>query len=389
MRVIQPWKLNEVPFVEGADAQQISFQLAKPAKEALLTVHGTVSITNQDNPPVPTFGAADDGSTLIPYLVQLAGKLTFNGQRKDATPGFKMNNLPVWLLWLESYIENDGVGPTVDDGGMQAASWVEGDYDIEINIPIRFYDPALPEEQQPFSYFRPVCYNAKPTFTLTGGTFFKATYAANKDGVALTNDTASASGLTYTLDLKISMSAYLVQDMAMGQFDRCADPSYEYIPNFDLAQANYNNLNLSDNEFQAFIHLINTDLVAKGTNYVEKGAATLGDANNGIIETDSGTQRICYDYRRNLVSKDLQEFMTSVSAWPAGLVTLDECGKSFSNWQKKTFLNPNQSQHLVNANGVPANTGSNFRVFHKTYNLSLSAKKSVGRKGFPPYVGAL
>ena len=388
MKTVKPQKLTTVPFVEGGNCNQILMQLTKICRKVLFNISGTVTITAQTGPvPIPTMQAGADGTLLIPYLLFLAGKLTFEGSRKDAGKGIKIQNLPVWVLWLEAFILNKGVGPVVNDGGMQGNNFAPGVYNISISFPVNFFDPMTPAAQHVMSYFRPVCYNNQPYWQLTGGNLFAKNYQSNNDSIALTGDTVTPTVLTYTTALTVTATALLVPDEAMNLNDQCADIAYEYLPKFGAKQADFNGIALSDLEIQQYIHLIATNLSAVaggGTSLVEKGSAILGLANGNIIETDEGTDQLTYAYVQNLIDMDYDLFMTSNSAWPMGLVTIDEYGHNLSQWQRKTFLEANAAQHLIQGNGVPTGAGANFRVVHKTLNLSQSAK--AGQK-FPKFAG--
>lgn len=388
---VKPQKLTQVNFVEGQNSDQIPFQLGKPCRKVDFCINGTIDITDQAGTIVPVMGPAADGTVIFPYLLFLAGKLNFFGTRKDAGKGLKINNIPIWLIWFENYLTNKGVGPVVSDGGMQGASFAAGTYTVSIGFTLNFFDPMTPADQHGFTYFRPVCYNSQPYFQIEGGYLYDGgpNFEPRNDNVALTSESTTSPVLDYTLDLTINASAFLVPNFKMAASDQCADMSYEYIGQFDANQSQYNNNNLADLEVQAYIYLFNTDWAeanGAGTNYIEKGSDTLGNANNTIIETDIGTDPIAQVYSANLKSEDYNEFMSSVSAIPDGVRVIDEYGHNWAQWQTKTFLQPGIPQHLVQGNGVPNGSGSNFRILHKSYNLSASAKKKQGT--FPRFAGA-
>ena len=389
MKTVKLQKLTTVPFVEGGNLQQILMQLTKVCRKVLFTIKGTITITNLTGTVVPEIAASTDGTTLFPYLLLLAGKLSFEGTRTDAGKGIKIQNLPIWLLWLEAYMLNDGVGPVVTDGGMSAAGFAAATYNIVINFSVLFYDPMTPTSQHNISFFRPICYNNQPYWQITGGTLFQANYQANSDDVATTGLTTNPSSITYTTALTVYTTAVLVPDMKQSPSDVCADVAYEYNPQYNANAGQFNNVALADLEVQAYIHFITTNRAlagGAGTALVESGVQILGANNNNIVETDIGTDQLNYAYIDNMVAENYEEFMTSVSAIPLGLVVIDEYGHNWNEWQKKTFLQPGAAQHLMNTNGAPQGTpGSNFRILHKTYNLSASAKKSVGV--FPRFAG--
>lgn len=384
----KPQKLNQVPFVEGNDCQQILFQIQKACKKVLINIAGTITITNLTGVVVPVLQPASDGTELAPYILPLAGKLNFNGETLDQSKGFTLNNIPMWLLWLEAYILNKGVGPVVSDGGMKAAGFAAGTYNISMNIPIYFYDPMTPAKQHSYTFFRPVTYNKQPYFLLTGGKLFQAEYQAGNDNVALTGDATVPSSLTYTMSLQVTSSAYLVPALKMTSGDKCANPGYEYISQFNLNQTQYNQIGLANLEVQAYIHMINTNraLANGGAGaYTESGADSFGLANNGIVETDIGTDPIALAYAVNIKAQDYDEFMTSVSAIPAGYLVIDEYDHDWSKFQYKTFLQPGIATHFLQSNGTVGPNGSNLRIFHKCWNLSASAKSAVGT--FPKFAG--
>lgn len=388
MLSLKPQRLNKVSFIEGQDANQILLQVQYAVRKMLILISGPIVISAKVGTISPTTLPAPDGTTLFPYLLKAMGALTFNGARKDNGKGIKVNNLPVWALWLEAYILNKGVGPVVDDGGMQAAGFAPGTYQVSVSIPVNFFDPKVPVAQQPTSYFRPVCYNKQPFWILTGGTLFQANFQGNTDFVALTGDTTTNASLTYDMSgLTIQTTAYQVPAMKMSPGDQCADIAYEYNFQPDLNNGNYNNVGLADLEVQAYIHMINTDLqpIGGGTAFGEAGADSFGAANNGIIETDIGTDPIAQPYAVNQKQEDYDEFMTSVSAWPEGVLTIDEYGHNWAQFKTKTFLQPGIATHFVNAYGLTGNNGSNFRIIHKTFQLSGSAKAAVGT--FPKFAG--
>jgi len=391
MKTVKHQKLTTVPFVEGGNCNQILMQLTKTARKVLFNIAGNVVITNKVETIVPFVQPAADGTTLFPYLLMLAGKITFYGTRKDKGKGIKIQNLPVWVLWLEQYILNGGVGPVVTDGGMQSAGFVPGTYPISINFAVNFFDPQTPQTQHPITYFYPAQYNNQPYWQITGGTLFQAGFLGNSDGVALTGDTITNSSLSYnnlSNTLSITSTVVLVPDLKLPMNQMTADIAYEYNAQFGVNQAQFNNIALSDLEVQQYIHMITANLAMandEGTAKTMAGVNILGSSQNGIVETDEGTDQLTYAYLVNLIASDYDEFMVSVSAWPMGLVSIDEYGRNWAEWQKKTFLAPNAAQHIINSNGTPANGGTNFYIIHKTANLGMAMKNSVNT--FPKFAG--
>jgi len=400
MKSIKPQKVVSIPFVEGGNLQQIPFQFTKAVRSLKLLLTGSITIASTTGTVAPSISSASDGTTLFPYLLELFGKITFEGTPLDSSKGVKINNLPLWIFWLESFIQNSGNAPVVDDGGMLKAGFAPATYQISVAVTIPFFDHMTPPAQHPFTYFRPQRYNKQPYFQIVGGTLFGVGANANQDNIALTGDTATPATLVYTTSLVVFASVELVPDMASNPADQCADISYEYNFQPNLNQSQYNNLALADLEVQQYIHLIDTKLVAVGTGSAmqEVGNMSLGSANNTIIETDFGTDPIAQVYAPNQIQTDIETFLegptstptstagVSLPIWPKGLIVIDEYGHNWSEWQKKTCLAPGLASHFIQGNGVPNSTlGSNFRVIHKTANLSATAKKSVGT--FPVFAG--
>lgn len=390
MRTTRPQKVVSIPFKEGVDLDQIPFQLGQAVRKLVMTIKGTVTIASKTGTILPAMGADASGKTVLwPYLLALVGKISFQGTRKDSAKGLKWNNIPAWFFWLDYFLKT-GISLNVDDGGMAAASFAAGTYDIEINVPMLFYDPLTPEAQHPFTYFRPPCYNSKPVFQVTGGTLFQEGYQGNRDDIALGGETTTPSTLDYTLDLTVEVGAYTVPDLIVGANDKCGDRSFEYFPLMDATPSDYNGINLSDLELQQYLWLISTNLVpvtgAKNA-FVEAGSAgIIGAANNGIIERQFGSVPYMQPYVNNQISEDQAEFMKAGSLWPTGLVLFDDYGHNWSQWKTKTCLKPGLPQNLLQAYGTPdATNGSNFRVVHETVNLSATAKKGVN---FPTFAVA-
>jgi hypothetical protein len=382
----RPQRINSIPFQENATLQQIPFQLKKAARRVLFNLKGTITISNKAGNIYPVMGAASDGSTVWPYLLNLMGSLTFNGTRLDGTTGLKINAVPFWALWLRAYLLHLGTPPFVYDGGMQAAGFAAGTYNVEVNVPVEFFDPRTPEPQHMISFFRPVCYNQQPFFQVNAGQLFQAQFQDSNDNVSLTGD--DTGSLTYTTNLVLKTTTYVVPSMAIHAADDCADLAIEYIPNFGLNNSTYNNINTADNDVQAYLHLINTNKVLRGTGanaYTEAGADTMGDGLNGIVQTYLGDNVVVDAYAANVKENDYQEFMASLSAFPAGLLSFDMYGHNWRGAKGKTFLGNGSPQFKINANGQIGAAGSNFRVLHETFMLSAVSKKKM--MPFAPYDG--
>ncbi len=384
----KPIKLTQVNFVESANLKEIPFQLGKACRRLMLTLAGSITITSQTGTITPTILPSADGSQIWPYLLSLFGSITFQGSRTDSGKGLKIENIPLSMLWLESFILNKGIPPVVDDGGMANANFVPGTYNISVNVPINFFDPRSPQGQHQITYFRPPCYNKQPFFQIVGGTLFEPNYLANIDNVALTGDTTVPSTLVYTTNLKVSATAYTVPSLAISSGDDCADVAYEYIPLMNVTQAGYNGINLSDNELQMYMTAINTNravATGAGASLVEAGIDTMGNALQGLLQTFLGADPVINAYANNVKADDYEEFMTSISAWPAGVITFDMYGHNWKNSKNKTFLAKDAPQFNLGLNGVPGASGSNLRILHKTANMSAVTKRKIGT--FGPYDG--
>lgn len=392
MKSVKVYKVTSIPFAEGTNLPQtIPYQFTQAVRKMFMTLSGTITIASTSGTVAPTM-VQNSPLSLWPYLLALFGNVTFQGTRLDSGKGFKMNSVPATLLWFRHFMET-GVPLPVSDGGMLAAGFAAGTYNVSICVPVDHFDAKLPKKQHSMSYFRPPCYNKQPFFQIEGGTLFQAGVTGTQlvDNVAITGETATPATLVYTLNLNLTCSVELVPDLKISGNDLCADRSYEYIPIFNATPAGYNNNALADLEIQQYIDMISTDLIQVGgssTALVEQGSAgILGAANNGIIETDFGTQPISRPYAVDLVPQNVVEFMTGGYALPVGEYCLDEYGHDLSEWQKKTCLQPGLATHFVNGFGIPNSAhGSNFRILHSTLNLSQSAKRSVGT--FPPFAGA-
>jgi hypothetical protein len=360
-------KIQTNVFTEGTSMKEFPFQFKHPVGKAMLTLFGNVVISAS--------AACVPAQTAWPYLLQLFGLVTFDLTVNDSSKGLKMESIPASMLWEESF-EGYGSGPLVSDGGMAAASFAAGTYAISVAVPILFFDPRTPKNQRPFTYFRPVRYNAKPQIQIDCGTFFKTTATAPDDQHAV-----SGTSMAYTLALNVSLSAWQAPTLKMTAADSCADPSYEYSFIRTASPSDFNAIDLADLEVQAAIRLFNT-AVAEG---VESGINNLGVASPGYIQTRFGADPFNQIYPQDLQNEDQTEF-SNASTWPNGWYTIDTWGSSWEGWIDKTCLAPGLAQHLLDTNGGanPGGDTQNLRMLHKSWNLSTSAKAGVS---FPPYAG--
>lgn len=398
MKTVKPQTLTQTPFVEQNNLKDIDFNPAYACKRVLFNFAGTITIGTSTGSFFPTIAQASDGSAPFPYLLQMLGKITFNGTCKNGK-GLKLNNVPLWVLWLLAYIENKGVGPVVNDGGMLAANFAAGTYNISCDVPLNFYDQRTPKSQHSFTYFRPNRYQKGAKFSIVGGQLYSGNYQAGIDGVAVTSDSTSntnAPVFTYTTNIQVSATAYLVPDLKIVATEQCADRAFQYNPLFDLSASDFNQISLEDLEVQQYIIMLLTDLApsaAGSANMVEAGVDNYGVQNNGIVETAIGTETLAKFYAKNQKAHNYDEFMTSNSVWFQGLLAIDEYDHNWHEFQKKTFLNTNIAQHNINAYGTPGADGSNFRILHTTAQLSDSAKASIRKESvsnglYPRFAGA-
>ena len=386
------------PFQEGASCLPIAFQPAYACAKVLFNISGTIVIGTKTGNIYPQFAAAADGTTLIPYLLPLAGTLTFNGTCNSGK-GLKVNGVPIWLLWLENYLENEGNAPVVNDGGMQAANFVAGTYTVSINFNFTFYDPKLPKSQRSMFWYRPSRYGTAQTgssFTITGGKLFQGFgggYTSNLDYVALTGDSTTACNLLYTaLNTTLLVYADAVQIPSFKQSvgDICFDREYEYAGvQPAIKAATSNGIALNDKGVQMYVIAVATNTSPAGggasTNLIEQGLSSLfGNSNQGLVDTAKGDTPMTLTTAVNLKADNQDEFMKALSVMPAGVLVFDEYQHNMNEWEQKTWLAQNAPAHIVDLNINPAAGGTNLRVAHITGQPSQPAINFY-KNNFPPY----
>lgn len=383
MLTLKEQYVQKTNFKEGNNADQLSYQFASPAARTMLTFKGTVVISAV-TPSVAPIMSVTPGEQIYPYLLKLAGLITFVGKRKDTSKGFSMNTIPAWVLWLDYFIKT-GIPLKVDDGGMAAAGFAAGSYAYEINVPILHYDPRYPQSQQPMQYFRPVNYGEKPYLMVKCGTLFEGQVTDTRDDVAVTGD--ATGDITYTVNGVIRMTTQLCPALRQSPNDVCVDVAHEYIPLLDATPSEYNKNELADTELQNLLTLISTEKVEIGTGegLYEKGSNRLGLALDDQILTKLGTVPLMNPYAGNLQSDNQGVFMTAGYQLPAGVYIMDYAGANMSEWETKTMLQPSCPSHQVFGEGSPAPTGSNFYILHQSFNISQAGKLKVGV--FPRFAG--
>lgn len=354
-------KLQTVDFDENSSLNQIPLPTDSPISRLIFNLVGTITINTGSPNGVPE-------TTLFEALCNALGLLTIQGTVSDGSKGIRLNNIPFALLNYFNYLltANPPQAVTLPNTLTQTT------YNINLAVPLYFYDPKTPAEQWAYSYFRGARYS-NPYIQIQTGFIEQATGGQN-------DQTAFVGTDAYTYDLQVQVTAYQVPSLKMSAKSKCFDISFEYAKNFGILSnlSDGNGITLSDRGLQGYLMMFNTGLVtATGQ---EVGINNLGINGGGFIETRFGNNPKDFAYPASLQSIDQQEFLAATQ-WPDGPYVFDDYNHSFSGWRNKTLLNQAGIYYLDTNPGSTPNGDSfqNIRTFHFTYNPSTTLLKAVPR----------
>jgi hypothetical protein len=362
-------KVFSYNFQENVLSPQMYVPNDLPVATHYFNLNGTITVT--------TAGTTVLQNTLWPVLCNLMGLLTWQGRPNNGLgTGRQINGIPFLWFWLKSYTENS-VAP-INNGTTLPGAITATTYNVNFTIPISEFDPKWSDQAQGAAIYRGARYG-RPYWSIQAGQFAPVNLG-NPDVQAYIT---TAGTPAYTYNLTMTYSVDYVTNLKMSPQDPCLDYAVEYLPSpsFGANLASVNGINLSLQEFQARIDMLNTTVAANGQ---EVGVNNLAINNGGQMDTRfGGTVYDLFDGNA-LIADDQSIYFSGGLSWPVGVYTIDQCSRSTVGMKKaKTFIGTAGTPYIDTwAGAIPAgSTSQSLRLLHYAPNLSASFKKLLSPFG--------